>query len=147
MKDARPGLRSPYNPTPSPLFPALSSASLNTTWLTASEKPPNTKTRAAPRSPTLPPSQLSIGHPWDERQGMGVVGELYPNSCAKYPVANVHISCQLSLPPLTDLLTSFNRRMKRRFKPPSLGYNISRIHRSPFPNSPLYLLSSLFAGL
>ena len=39
--------------------------------------------------------QLSIGHPWDERWRTRVMGKLYLNGYAKYPVADLHISCEL----------------------------------------------------
>ena len=35
---------------------------------------------------------LSISDPWDERWQTGVMGKLYPNDYAKYPVADPHIS-------------------------------------------------------
>ena len=39
--------------------------------------------------------QLSISDPRDEHWQTGVMGKLYPNGYAKYPVADLHISCEL----------------------------------------------------
>ena len=38
---------------------------------------------------------LSISNAWAERWQTGVMGKLYPNGYAKYPVADLHISCEL----------------------------------------------------
>lgn len=39
--------------------------------------------------------QLSISDPWNERWRIGVMGKLYPNGYARYPVADLHISREL----------------------------------------------------
>ena len=39
--------------------------------------------------------QFSISDPWDECWRTGVMGKLYPNGYAKYPVADLHISCDV----------------------------------------------------
>lgn len=47
--------------------------------------------------------QLSVGDPWDERWQTGVVGKLYPNSGAKFPVADLHVS-RLLVPVSTPVI-------------------------------------------
>lgn len=51
--------------------------------------------------------QLSISDPWDEQQQMGVMDKLYPNGCAKYRIANLHVSYQL-LPASKSVFTHMN---------------------------------------
>ena len=41
------------------------------------------------------PFQLSISYLWDEHWQTGVMDKLYPNGYAKYPVADLHISCDV----------------------------------------------------
>ena len=39
--------------------------------------------------------QLSISDPWDECWWTGVMGKLYPNGYAQYPVGDLQITCEL----------------------------------------------------
>lgn len=39
--------------------------------------------------------QLSISGPWDECWQIRVLGKVYPNGYAKYPIADLHVSSQL----------------------------------------------------
>jgi hypothetical protein len=39
--------------------------------------------------------QVSIGNPWNECWQTRVMGKLYPNDYAKYPIADLHISLEL----------------------------------------------------
>ena len=79
--------------------------------------------------------QLSISDPWDERWQTGVMSKLYP----KYQVADLHISCELSLilPPNQSLLmlTLSNRKisLRRSCELPSPVYSISNMQLTSFP--------------
>ena len=52
--------------------------------------------------------QLSISHLWDEWCRTGVMGKLYHNGYAKYPIANLHVSRELPPPTSKSIFMHVN---------------------------------------
>ena len=82
--------------------------------------------------------QISINYQWDECWQTGLMGKLYPNRYAKYPIADIHVSCELG-PASKSVFTHVNILqmekiyLRRNSKLPCPGYNTSNMHLTSFP--------------